>query len=308
LTARRPRILLVALPVIALVVVAALGFALAESEALAPLRLLPRYPWSMLAAEAVIMDECVECHLPADMHTCDTCHDEHGSAELINMPFNALILLTGDVPEASYIPVQEIVPVRDGRRTHTALLDLLAQYGVTEFESVTLASADAGLVTIERQYLTEEALLLPHVESVRFADENLHVSTWLKGITRIIIVGAETPITINGQATSIGRLLVGPQLSVTVEQTDVLLKSEIDGQVRRGKTAFRLDGAPLTGLVGTDFRTLVVRDEAGHEHRLTAEEVRGAVVSLVRGKATLVLPERGRSEWVSGVVEIESEA
>jgi len=308
LTARKPRTLLFALPAVGLIALV-VGIALAASGVLSPLGVLVRYPWSMLAAEATTMNECVECHLPADMHDCQTCHDEHGSAAMTNVPFNVLVLLTGDVPESDYIPIHEISPYRsDGRRSHMGLLEFLAAHGVTGFESVTLASSDGGLVTIAQQDLTEQALLLPHVDGIRFAAEDQHVSTWLKGIVRIVVVGHETPLSIDGQATSIGRLLVGPQTSVTVEQTDVMLQSETDGKIRKGKTAFRVEGARLSDLVRPGFQSLVVRDKAGREHRLTAEQVRGAVLALVRDEVTLILPERGRGEWVTGVVEIEPEA
>ncbi len=68
--------------------------------------------------------------------------------------------------------------------------NFLAEHGAADFESVTLASRDEGFVTFAQPNLTEEALLMPHVDGLRFAAENLHVSTWLKGVWRIIIVGA----------------------------------------------------------------------------------------------------------------------
>ena len=179
---------------------------------------------------------------------------------------------------------------------------------MVDFESVTLASRDEGFVTIDRANLTPEALLMPYQDGIRFAAENLHVSTWLKGITRIIVVGAERPLQVDGQATSMGRLLLGPTRSVTVEQTDVMLKSEADGQVRKVKTAARIDGAPVDEIVANPtFDRLLVRDGDGQEHTLTAGEVLGAVLYLVRGQVTLVLPDRGRSQWISDVVEIVSE-
>jgi hypothetical protein len=103
---------------------------------------------------------------------------------MANVPFNDLILLLGDVPEPDYIPINEILPYREQPGTHVRLLDFLAERGVNEFESVTLASRDGGFVTVTRENLTGEALLMPHVDGVRFAAENLHVSTWLKGVWR----------------------------------------------------------------------------------------------------------------------------
>lgn len=270
-------------------------------------RVLARYPWTLLAEEANKMDDCGRCHEPAAMHTCDTCHDDHGALEMANLPFNNLLELTGDVPEPGYIAINDILPYRDQPGTHVTVLDFLAAHGVVDLESVSFASTDGGLVTIERPNLTPEAMLMPHIDGVRFAAENLHISTWLKGITQIIVVGAERPLTVDGEPTSIGRLLLGPTASVTVEQTDVLLKSETDGEVRRGKTSYRMEGALVEGMVAPGFRSLHIRDEAGHEQTLTAEEAHNAVLLLLRGKVTLILPERTRGEWIAGVVEIRSE-
>jgi hypothetical protein len=276
--------------------------------ALAPARAAFHYPWGMLAGEAGTMNDCVECHEPEKFHTCDSCHDDHGSAEMASVPFDDLILLQGDVPEPGYIPVNDILPYRDQPGTHVKLLDFLAEQGVSEFESVTLSSRDEGWVTVERDNLTAEALLLPHVDGVRFAAENLHVSTWLKGVWRIIVVGPDKPLTLDGYRTSIGRLLLGPTTSVTVEQTDVMLRSEADGQIRKAKTASRIEGAGLADIVADPgFDTLLVRDASGGEHTLTAAEARGAVLAQMGRQTVLVLPSRGRAQWIADVVELVSE-
>jgi hypothetical protein len=264
----------------------------------------------MLVAEAETMVDCVECHEPEDFHTCETCHDDHGSAEMSGVPFNDLVLFSGDVPLSGYIPVNEILPYRDQPGTHMALQDLLAERGVESFESVTLASRDGGFVTFAQDALTDEALVLPHVDGMRFAAENLHVSTWLKGISRIIVVAEEKPLSIDGHRTSIGRLMLGPTHTTTIEQTEVMLKSEADGQIRKGKTASRIEGAPIEILVDDPkFRELLVVDADGAHHTLTVEEARGAILTQLRGRpeVVLVLPERGRAAWIANVVEIQSQ-
>jgi hypothetical protein len=302
------RILLILALLVTLVVGGGVLAAVAGVKSLAPVRLALHYPWSILAKDADTMNQCYDCHEPADSHTCDSCHDDHGSAEMANVPFDDLILLAGDVPDPGYIAVNDILPYRDQPGTHVALLDFLADHGVTDFESVTLASRDEGFVTFEWPNLTGEALLMPHVDGVRFAAENLHVSTWLKGVWRIIVVGTEKPLTMDGYRTSIGRLLLGPTRSVTIEQTDVMLKSETDGLMRKGKTASRIEGAGLADIVGDpDFDTLLVRDAEGQEHTLTAAEAKGAVLAQMGPKVILVLPGRGRAQWIADVVELVSE-
>ena len=214
---RASRILLILALLVILVVGGGVLAAVAGVKSLAPVRLALWYPWSILAKDADTMNQCYDCHEPTDSHPCGACHDDHGAVEMANVPFDDLILLAGDVPDPGYIAVNDILPYRDQPGTHVALLDFLADHGVTDFESVTLTSRDEGFVTFERPNLTDEALLMPYVDGIRFAAENLHVSTWLKGVWRIIVVGTEKPLTIDGYRTSIGRLLLGPTRSVTIE-------------------------------------------------------------------------------------------
>jgi hypothetical protein len=294
--------------IVGLAVVVTLGVVAARAQVLAPVQMMFHYPLNLLTEEVQTMNDCVECHEPAEFHTCTTCHDDHGSVEMAAVPFDDLLRLEGDVPQPGYIPINDILPYREYTSTHISLLDFLVQQKVTDFESVTLASRDEGFVTIEQPNLTPSGLLVPHIDGMRFVDENLHVSSWLKGIWRIIVVRKETPIQIDGQPTSMGRLLLGPTRSITIEQTDTMFKSPTDGQVRKAKTASRIEGAPIEILVAhPDFRTLIVRDENGKETTLSAEEAQGALVAQVREHATLVLPGRNRSRWIEDIAEIVSE-
>jgi hypothetical protein len=290
-----------------LVLLIGVGVALSAPKA-SPVRLAAQYPTDMLLEEARTMNDCAECHETAQFHTCATCHDEHGAVELENVPFYAVIALSGDVPEPGYVLLNEVLPYPEHPNTHIPLLDALAQQGVTAFEQVTLASDDEGFVTVTRDNLTDEALLMPYADGVRFAAPNLHISAWIKGITRIIVVGAETPLEVDGEATSIGRLLLGPTRSVTVEEAEVMLKSEEDGAVRTARVASRITGVPLAEVVADpDFTTLTVEDAAGETHTLTAEEAADALLSQVQGRTTLVLPERGRGRWIDDVVALDTQ-
>ena len=273
-----------------------------------PWRLATHFPLNVLAEEAYTMNDCVECHEPTNFHTCTTCHDDHGAIEMDNVPFCAGITLAGDVPNPGYVLIDDILPYRDQPYTHLPLLDFLAQQGVDDFESVTLASADGGFVTITKENLTPSALLMPYEDGIRFADENLHISAWIKGVRRIIVVGRETPLVIDGQTTSMGRLLIGPTQAVTLEQTDVMFKSEDDGTVRRASTASRTEGAPVAVIVANPaFTQLIVRDASGEAATLSGEETRDALLIQVRGHVTLALPSRGRSQWITDVVELRTE-
>lgn len=300
------RWLWILIAVLLVVSVGALGVSVGAQRPV-PWRLVRNFPLDALAEEAYTMNDCLECHEPAKFHTCNTCHDDHGAIEMENVPFYAGITFAGDVPNPGYVLIDDILPYRAQPNTHLPLLDFLAQQGVDDFESVTLASVDGGFITISQENLTRSGLLMPYEDGIRFADENLHISTWLKGIRRIIVVGRETPLMIDGQPTSIGRLLIGPTQLVTLEQTDVMLQSADDGEIRRASTASRVEGAPVSAIVADPaFTELSVRDASGKETTLSAADARGAVLIQSRGQVTLALPGRGRSQWTAGVVELRT--
>jgi len=142
-----------------------------------PVALLQQYELSQLWHEAEIMNECAECHDSVDFHSCETCHDEHGAVELTGVRFFEVVDLTGDVPDPSFVRVNELMPDQDNRGTHITVFDFLAQNGVEEFESVTFITNDGGLTTIEQAYLDETAMLVPYIDGVRFVTESVHSST-----------------------------------------------------------------------------------------------------------------------------------
>jgi hypothetical protein len=109
--------------------------------------------------------------------------------------------------------------------------------------------------------------------------------------------------------TSIGRLMLGPTRALTIDQTDVMLRSESDGQIRRAKTAARIEGVPLENIVeDPDFEKLAVRDAAGQEYVFTAKQAQDALLAQLRGRpeVVLVLPGQSRAQWVTNVVEVTS--
>lgn len=280
---------------------------LAIVETPMPISLLSEYGLSALWEEGTTMNECAECHSSEDFHSCDTCHDEHGSSELTGIDFFEVIELTGDVPDPSFVEVNELLPNQDETGTYITVIDFLAKYGVEDFESVTFITSDGGFVTIEQQYLDEDAMLVPYVDGIRFTSESIHASAWMKGISRIIVVGFETPLIIDGQATSIGRIFVeNDSVSVTVEGTDVMLAND-EKETSHAMVANLVEGALLTSLLETSSpESIILTDSNGDTTELEGTEIEGAILGIVGDEVTLVLPERGRSAWPSGIVEIES--
>jgi hypothetical protein len=271
-----------------------------------PVALVQEFGLSSLWDEGATMNKCAECHNSADFHTCDSCHDDHGAVELAGIQFYAVVDLTGDVPNPSFVRLNEILPNSEEASTHITVPDFLAQNGVEDFVSVTFTTNDGGSTTIESEYLDENALLVPYVDGIRFASSSLHASTWLKGITRIIVVGNDTPLTIDGTATSIGRLLVADTVRLTVESAEVMLASD-DGSLSHAITSNWIEGALLAPLLeSTSPTAILVTDKNGDEFELTSEEIVGALLAMDHDQVTLVLPDRGRSAWLVDIVSIES--
>jgi len=270
-----------------------------------PVHLVNHYSLDALKEEALIMDDCAECHSGEDFHSCSTCHDEHGAVEFADLPFLNLISFTGDVPHPGYLEINQITPYRDQPNTHVKLLDLLADQGVEDFESVTLTARDGGFVTITRENITDQALLLPFTDGIRFAAEDLHVSTWVKGITGIIVVGQEQDVIINGVSTSPGRLLLGPTRQVIVDTARVMFASGNDDEMREAETAARVWGAAISDLAPVDgYSAVLVRDGEDEEYRYDPERVRLAVLVPQDDGLTLVFPGESRAGWVRDVVEL----
>jgi len=270
-----------------------------------PANLVTREWTGILMEEGYQISECAECHASDDFHSCETCHGDHGEVVLADVPFSSIVALAGDVPQPAYIPIHQIMPASDGRQSHYSIQSLLAEYGVDSFASVTLSSNDGGFITLLADELTDQAYLLPYVDGLRFICEDLHASTWLKGITRIIVVQNETPLSINGQETSIGRILLGRTVMITVEETSVMLQSEEDGQLRTAMTASRVEGASLSALFGGELPLQVqILDAAGAFTLLSRADLEGALLAQFHGQTTLVLPSRARQQWIMGVVSI----
>jgi hypothetical protein len=271
-----------------------------------PVALISEYNMGTLWEEGKVMNECAECHNPADFHTCETCHDDHGAVELENIPFSKIVELTGDVPDPSFVRIYQVIPDQENLGTHITLFQFLEIHGVDDFESVTFTTNDGGITTIERRYLDDTALLVPYIDGVRFITESVHSSTWLKGISRITIVGEENPLTIDGKSTSIGRLLLGETIRVTVEGSEVMLTGE-DGETSRAFVANWAEGPRLLSLLEDPSpESVVVTDSEGNEVELSYVEIQNAIIAIIRDEVTLVLPERGRSIWPTKIVKIES--
>jgi len=299
---KHSKIILIVVIFLALGIIAAILFATRPM----PIALLSEYKLSTIWHEAVMMNDCAECHDGQDFHSCETCHDDHGAVELANVTFFEVIDFTGDVPDPSFIRVNAILPDQENLGTHISLFEFLSQNGVVDFESVSFFTNDGVLTTIEKPYLDETAMLVPYIDGVRFITESVHSSTWLKGITRIHVVGKDKPLQIDNDQTSIGRLLLGDTIRLTVEGSDVML-TNVAGETSHAFVANWVEGVPLLPLLANPQTNLItISTLRGEEIELGAVEIQGAILAIVRDKVTLILSDRGRSAWPTEIVAIES--
>ena len=278
---------------------------IASAQAI-PYRIITQYPASMILDEAKTMQKCGECHESKDFHTCETCHNEHGSAVLSGLAFNSTIHLTGDVPEDKFISSNHIFLNENQKSDKITINDFLKKYGIGKFKSVTLYSNDGGFTTIESDQLGETSFLLPYEESIRFADENLHISTWLKGISKIIVVRDEKNLSIGGKKKSFGELLLKDTVQFTVEQAPVMLKNTSDGLIRTGYTAERMEGIEVSKLLTIkDERNYLLKLADGSNVNLKGSELTDTKLVLIGSDIVLVFPAKGRNSWIRKIVSIE---
>jgi len=292
--------------IIILVVIGLTGMVyLVAFAAPVPYRIITEYPMGMLVDELEQMHECAECHETEVFHTCETCHNEHGSAVLAGLNLYSLVHLTGDVPVTKFIPTNQFFLEEKQKIGQVTVNDFLIRHGVEDYASITFASNDGGFTTVYKDQLSDTSFLLPYEDGVRFADEKLHISTWIKGINRIIVVGNQKALNVGGFTYSIGELMMMDTVRFTVEQAQVMLKSEQDGNIRSGFTAERLEGIELNELLSIPENGIFKVDFLdGESIEKNSEELDKAKLVQIGSEIVLVFPEKSRNQWIFGVSAI----
>ncbi len=273
-----------------------------------PVRVLTEYSFNTLWEEGTTMHECAECHdTETEFHSCSTCHDEHGSVELPNLSFYNMIELTGDVTEVIFIPWNHFFnSYSDLPNTFITVDEFLTKWEIADYTSITLYTRDGEFVTINKSDITDNAMFLPYEDGIRFASDDLHVSTWAKGIAKIIIISEEKPLQIGEEQTSIGRLLLGKTTSITTEEAKVMFRSEEDGLTREAVTSSRIEGVAMTDLLELEnYENIEFTLQDGSKVILPVEEIKDAVLTKQNYSVVLIIPDKGRSDWVFDIVKIE---
>ncbi len=290
--------------ILGVVVLVAIVFAL--SFKLLPVRLLTDYSFSLLWEESTAMHECAECHETEEFHSCSTCHDEHGSVELPELYFYNMIELTGDIPEVIFIPANQFFSYSELPNTFLTVEAFMEKWEIPDYESFTIYTRDGEFVNIAKEDITKNAMFLPYEDGIRFASEDLHVSTWAKGIAKIIIVSDEKPLRIGDEFTSIGRLLLGKTTSITIEEAKVMFKSEEDGQTRQAITSSRVEGAALEDLLDFEqYNAIQFTLQDGNNVTFSIEELQDAILTKQWSSVVTIIPDTSRNNWIYDVTAIE---
>ena len=290
-------------------VIALVALVIALSIKQLPVRVLTNYTFDTLWEESTTMHECAECHdTKEEFHTCSTCHDEHGSVELPELYFYTMVEVTGDVEKVIYIPTNHFFSYSDLPNTFLTVDQFMEKWEISGYQSFTMYTRDGEFVSVNKDDVTPNAMFLPYEDGIRFASDDLHESTWVKGVAKIIIIGEDTPLVIDGQATSIGRLLLGKTTSITVEEAKVMFRSEEDGETRQAYTSSRIEGAALDDLLDlTKFTDIKFTLQDGTVSSRFVDEVKNAILTKQSTSVVLIIPEMGRNNWLFDVVSIEGE-
>lgn len=134
--------------------------------------------------------------------------------------YNGTVLLAGDVPEDTFIPVSDIfslpwtdVPALRNRSGATAsrgvpVSEFLAAYGVSDYDQLVFYADDYAL-TINRSNVTGEMILVPDNVSMRVFGGDLPINSWVKYVRAVVVVGGGegSSITLNGRNVSYGSML-----------------------------------------------------------------------------------------------------
>jgi hypothetical protein len=269
-----------------------------------PVRVITEYPLHGLLAESKMMHECAECHEGEDFHSCDTCHNDHGSVTLEEIDFYSTLQITGDVPREVYLSLNKVFLNNENKIDKINISDLLHDYEINNFEKIILYTNDGGFVTISNENLDANSFLVPYENGIRFIDESLHESTWLKSIVKIIIISSESKLHVNGVPISYGELLPEEAVEFTVERAKVTYKNYDDGITKSAETATRLEGVQLLSIIspesGQDIEVIT-------NENVFIIEMKDAIkskISLIDDQIVVVFPITSRKEWIYGVKEI----
>jgi hypothetical protein len=281
-----------------------LGVALIISIYPIPVQILTEYPFHGLLEESRKMHECAECHDGNDFHSCETCHNDHGSVTLKGIDFYSTLHITGDVPREMYLPLNKTFIMEERKNEKINIFDLLQENNINNFDKVIIYTNDGGFVTIAIDNLGDDSYLVPYEDGIRFIDEDLHESTWLKSIVKIIIISSDGKFQVNGMPITYGELLFEEAVEFTVERAKVMYKNSNNGRLKSAETATRIEGVQLTSFLSPegDQDIEVITNE--NVLVFKKKELLNLKITLIDDQVVVVFPNLSRKDWIYGVKEI----
>jgi hypothetical protein len=145
----------------------------------------------------------------------------HSADATTGMDANDTILLTGDTPNDEVIPVIDIfklaqvdvvaLKARDGVGVHytgVSVMEFLRAHGVSDFDSLVFYADDYEL-TISKDNVTNETILVPYGYSMRIEGSNLPVNAGVKNVKSIVVIGGNSgdALLLNDKRVSYGSML-----------------------------------------------------------------------------------------------------
>lgn len=244
---------------------------------------------------------------------CSECHEGHGSVVNPEVNVNGTIVFTGDTPKDEFIPVSDIFTLKqidlvtlksqndEGVPSRgVPVVDFLKAHGVSDFEKIILY-ADDFEVTVAKDQMNDETVFVPHTYSVRILSSNMPVSTWLKNIKTIVVVGSESgdSISLNGKDISFGEMLDnGVQSMVNNRRTNGYVYQDKSYQFEAGYVVTGISVKDLLFKEGyTDFSKVTVK--GSDEKTYARDEVLKGSLFLTRdqGSIKLATADKTRPNW-----------
>jgi hypothetical protein len=240
----------------------------------------------------------------------------HGADATTGMNANDTILLTGDTPNDEVIPVPDIfklpqidvvaLKARDGVGIHytgVPVIEFLKAYGVSDFDSLVFYADDYEL-TINKDNITNETILIPYGSSLSIEGSNLPVNAGVKNIKSIVVIGgnSEDSLSLNDRQVSYGSMLGdGIDTMVYSRMTTGYQVGDREYQVETGYVASGISLGDLLFKEGyTDFSNVTIIGGGATENYTRPEVLKGNfMLTRYHGEIKLATADENAQQWIT---------
>lgn len=240
----------------------------------------------------------------------------HGADATTSINANDSILLTGDTSSDEVIPVTDIfklaqvdvvmLKARDGVGVHykgVPVMEFLRAHNVSDFDRLVFYADDYEL-TINRDNITNETILVPYGYSMRIEGSNLPVNAGVKNIKSIVVIGGNSgdSLLLNGKQVTYGSMLDDGVDTMVYSRTAAGYQaSDREYQVETGYVASGISLKDLLFKEGyIDFSNVTISG-GGATENFTRSEVLTEDLMLTRyhGMIKLATADENAYQWAS---------